>query len=137
MKYFMVTAKCGHVGKNNYFKGTLFLKAEDGKEAARIARECPRVKHDQKDAILSVTEINSIIFEAGREMNHKIHYYTCETIQEQRQYMSEIVDNIFVEERVFEEPVRRTKRHSLRFSFNLDPTYDFYKNKKIYDYNVA
>ena len=137
MKYFMVTAKCGHVGKNNYFKGTLFLKAENGKEAARIARECPRVKHDQKDAILSVTEINSIIFEAGREMNHKIHYYTCETIQEQRQYMSEIVDNIFVEERVFEEPVRRTKRHSLRSSFNLDPTYDFYKNRKIYDYNVA
>ena len=31
MKYFMVTVKCGHVGKNNYYKGTLFLKAENGR----------------------------------------------------------------------------------------------------------
>ena len=137
MKYFMVTAKCGHVGKNNYYKGTLFFKAENGKEAARLARECPRVKHDRKEAILSVTEINSIIFEAGRELNHKIHYYTCETVQEQRLYMSEISDNIFVEESVLAEPVRRTKRHSLRASFNLDPAYESYKNKKYIDYYAA
>ena len=63
MKYFMVTVKCGHVGKNNYYKGTIFLKAENGKEAARRARECPRVKHDQKDAILNVEEIDNFLFE--------------------------------------------------------------------------
>ena len=63
MKYFMVTAKCGHVGKNNFYKGTLFLKAENGKEAARIARDCPRVKHDQKDAILDVKEIDDFFFD--------------------------------------------------------------------------
>lgn len=92
MKYFMVTAKCGHVGKNNYYKGTLFFKANNGKEAARLARECPRVKHDQKNAILSVSEIDGFIFEVGRELNHSIHYYTCETVQEQRKYLSEIED---------------------------------------------
>lgn len=137
MKYFMVTAKCGHVGKNNYYKGTLFFKANNGKEAARLARECPRVKHDQKDAILSVTEINSIIFEAGRELNHKIHYYTCETVQEQRMYMAEIADNIFVEDWVSEEPKKYTKKHSLRNAYNMDPAYESYKNKKYVDYYAA
>lgn len=35
----MVTAKCGHVGKNNYYKATLFFKANNGKESARLARD--------------------------------------------------------------------------------------------------
>lgn len=137
MKYFMVTAKCGHVGKNNYYKCTLFLKAENGRAAAKIARDCPRVKHDQKDAILSVTEIDSIVFEAGRELNHSIHYFTCESIQEQRMYFSEIEDNVFTEERIFEEPRKTSKRHSLRTSFNMDPTYESYKKTRYMDYYVA
>ncbi|AEB14004.1 hypothetical protein [Treponema succinifaciens] len=137
MKYFMVTAKCGHVGNNNYYKGTLFFKANNGKEAARLARERPRVKHDQKDAILSVTEINSIIFEAGRELNHKIHYYTCETVQEQRMYMAEIADNIFVEDWVSEESKKYAKKHSLRNAYNMDPAYESYKNRKYVDYYAA
>lgn len=133
----MVTAKCGHVGKNNYFKGTLFFKANNGKEAARLARDCPRVKHDQKDAILSVTEIDDFIFEVGRELNHSIHYYTCETVQEQRRYFSEIEDNIFVEDWVYEEPKKYTKNHSLRNAYNLDPAYESYKNRKYIDYYAA
>ncbi len=137
MKYFMVTAKLGHVGKNNYYKGTLFFKAENAKQAAKQARECPRVKHDQKDAILSVTEIDSIIFEAGREFNHSIHYYTCESMQEQRMYFSEIENNIFVEERIFDEPRKNSKRHSLRATFNMDPNYESYKKNKYIDYYAA
>ena len=137
MKYFMVTAKCGHVGKNNYYKGTLYFKAESAKEAAKLARECPRVKHDQKDAILSVTEIDNFFFEVGRELNHSIHYYTCETVQEQRKYLSEIEDNIFVEDWVYEEPKKYTKKHSLRNAYNMDPAYESYKNKKYIDYYAA
>lgn len=137
MKYFMVTAKCGHVGKNNYYKGTLFFKANNGKEAARLARACPRVKHDQKDAILSVTEIDNFCFEVGRELNHSIHYYTCETIQEQRMYLSEIEDNIFVEDWVYEEPQKKSKKHSLRKTYNMDPVYESYKNRKNIDYYAA
>jgi len=128
MKYFMVTAKCGHVGKNNYYKGTLFFKADDARQAAKLARDCPRVKHDQKDAILSVTEIDWIIFEAGRELNHSIHYYTCESVQEQRMYFSEIEDNVFIEERTLEEPKKTSKRHSLRNYYNWDPDFESYNN---------
>ncbi len=136
MKYFMVTAKCGHVGKNNYYKGTLFLKAENRKDAAKVARECPRVKHDKKDAILDVREIDSLFFEIGRELNHSIHYYTCESVQEQRQYYFEIEKNVFVEESVYEEPKKHSKRHSLRKIYNMDPDFDSYK-KRMDCYTVA
>ena len=138
MKYFMVIAKCGHVGKNNYYKGTLFFKAETAKDAARRARECPRVKHDQKDAILSVKEIDEVFFEEGRKQNHSIHYYTCVTVQEQRMYLSEIEDNIFQENWVYKEPKKQTKKHSLRKTYNMDPEYESYKkNKRNIDYYAA
>lgn len=137
MKYFMVTVKCGHVGKNNYYKGTLFLKAENGRAAAKQARECPRVKHDQKDAILSVSEIDEKFFEIGCELNHTIHYYTCKSIQEQRRYFSEIENNVFVEERVFEEPKKYAKKHSLRKNYNIDPNYEILKKNRYLDYKIA
>ncbi len=137
MKNFMVTVKCGHVGKNNYYKGTLFLKAENGKDAARRARECPRVKHDQKDAILEVKEVDEFLYEIGRELNNGIHYYTCENIQEQRMYFSEIENNIFIEEKFFEEPRRNAKKHSLRHVRNWDPDFDKYKNRTNIDFYVA
>ncbi len=129
MKYFKVTAKCGHVGKNNYYRGNLFIKAESGKEAAKIARDIPRVKHDRKDAILDVQEIDFETFETGRMINHGIHYYTCESKQEQNYYLYEIEENIFVEENGdFDKKL--TKRHSLRNVYNSDPAYDTYKKTR-------
>ena len=137
MKYFMVTAKFGHVGRNNYFKGFLFLKANTGKEAARIARNCPRVKHGQKDAIIGVQEIDFLSFENGRKANHSIHYYTCKNIQEQKMYYFEIENNIFVEEHLLEEPKKYPKKHSLRKMYNIDHDYELIKNRKHSDYYFA
>lgn len=137
MKYFMVTAKCGHVGRNNFYKGKLFFKAESRKEAARFARDCPRVKHDRKDAILKVEEIDFDTFEMGREINHSIHYYTCENLLFQRKYLSEIEDDIYLEDSVYEEKKKMSKKHSLRVSFNIDPSFEFYKKNSYIDYYSA
>ena len=52
--FYKVTAKCGHVGRNNYIEKDFFVKADSGRDAALIVRCKPRVKHDRKDAILSV-----------------------------------------------------------------------------------
>ncbi len=131
MKYFMVIAKCGHVGKNNYYKGILYIKAESGKSAARIARETPRVKHDQKDAILSVQEIDLEEFKKGRALINEMHYFLCENKQMQNLYLHEIEDNIFQEEELLEESKSRyTKKHSLRKIYNSDPAYDMYKKNR-------
>jgi hypothetical protein len=56
-KHFIVTAKCGHVRRANYIPIDFTVSAPNGKEAAAIARQLPRVKHDHKDAILGVREV--------------------------------------------------------------------------------
>lgn len=60
MNYYKVRAKCGHVGRNNYIIKPFFVKANDGKEAAKIVRNTPRVKHDHKYAIIDVKEKNLV-----------------------------------------------------------------------------
>ena len=57
MRYFKVVAKCGHVGRHRYIVKDFYIVANDGKEAAFKVRHLPRVKHDRKDAILSVEAI--------------------------------------------------------------------------------
>lgn len=112
MKYYEVTVKFGHVGKNKYYKGNIYIKAENGKEAASKARSCPRVKHDHKDAILSVTELDYETFKKLWKHNEEISYFSCYNVQEQRDCLCEIQDKIFQETQFDQEPVKRTKRRS-------------------------
>lgn len=125
MRYFEVEAKCGHVGRNNYYKGLLYLWAEDGKHAARVARDFPRVKHDQKDAILSVREISRDEFEAGRAKNLESPYWTSQSIQQQRLNCPEL-EGLILHEEVEQTAAekRYAKKHSLRKLYNdSDPMY--------------
>lgn len=57
MNMYKVIAKCGHVGKGKYIQIAFAVKANDGKEAAKIVRKFPRVKHDKKDAIINVIKL--------------------------------------------------------------------------------
>ena len=136
MKYFMVTVKFGHVGKSNFYKGNLYIKAESKKEAAEKARYFPRVKHDHKDAILNVEEIDKDSYREGLEKNRAIRYFSCYNVQEQRECFCEIEDAVFQENRA-EEYARHSKRRSLRKNYNVDPEYDYYKNKRNIDLDVA
>ena len=139
MKYYMVIAKCGHVGKNNYYRGALYIKADSGKSAARIARDTPRVKHDRKDAILSVQEIDYMTFINGNALNHELHYFSCDNRQEQNTYLYEIEDNIFEEGEPDDMKKSYTKKHSLNRVYNSDPAYDMYKkyNRLMYNDYIA
>lgn len=89
-KYFVVTAKCGHVGKNAYYEGRFYEKAETAAEAARIVRGRGRVKHDHRDAILSVEEITSFLYLSGIEAKKDEAYFNCRNVQEQRAVRKEI-----------------------------------------------
>ena len=84
MRYFAVTAKCGHVGKNKCIPITFACFAEDGKEAAAKTRQFPRVKHDHKDAILEVREILFEDFMTLKSKNDADPYLHCKNPQEQR-----------------------------------------------------
>lgn len=82
-KYYEVIAKCGHVGKKHYVPVKFAVEAESGKEAAKIVRQFPRVKHGHKDAILNVNKIDYERFLEIVEMNNNDPYLKCHSRQEQ------------------------------------------------------
>ncbi len=133
MKFFRVKAKCGHVGMNKYFEGTFYIEAESKKEAAKKTRDIGRVKHDRKDAILEVEEIDIEAYIKGINEKAKNPYYNCKNRQEQNLYLHEIQDSI-VDENI-EEKHKKTKRHSLRKTHNHDIEYDLIRSKKLDVFN--
>lgn len=101
--YYVVTAKCGHVGKTQYYPGLFYVIAEDGVEAAKIARKKSRVKHDHKDAILKVEKIDYSEFKKGRDEQRDNPYFYCHSPQEQREYFYLIEGDLIPETRYLKE----------------------------------
>ena len=98
-KYFKVLAKCGHVGKGFYYEGAFYVKSDDAKKAAAYVRTLPRVKHDHKDAIISVEELSKKEFEAGIENRHNQAYFQCINSSEQHNHMEDIAPYLRKEEK--------------------------------------
>ena len=82
--FYKVKAKCGHVGRNNYIVKDFYIRATSGKEAASKVRYLPRVKHDRKDAILSVEQITKDEFTMGVKTNRDDTYFKVTSSSEQR-----------------------------------------------------
>ena len=82
-KYYKVVAKCGHVGKKHYVPVAFAIAAESGKEAAKIARLIPRVKHDHNDAILDCKEFSYEEYVELNEINNNDEYLKFRSRQEQ------------------------------------------------------
>lgn len=57
MKYYLVKAKCGHVGKGKYLEVDFPIRAETMSDAAQMCLQRPKVKRHLKNAISSVCEI--------------------------------------------------------------------------------
>lgn len=86
MKYYIVTAKCGHVGRGSYIPIDFPVKADSKKTAAKIVRYFPRVKHHHKDAILSCQEVTEKIYYEVEKKNRKDMYLFCHSRKEQKLY---------------------------------------------------
>ena len=99
MRYFMVTAKCGHVGRDYYIPIDFPVRADSAKEAAAAARSLPRVKHHHKDAILSVQEVDYYGYADVCYVNSFDPYLQCSNIQEQRQEFDAIYYRIMEEDK--------------------------------------
>ena len=106
-KYYAVRCRCGHVGRNCYVEIVFAIKANNGKEAAAIARRIARVKHNKKNAIISCYEISREQYYEIIKANREDPYLKCKNIQEQRSIEG-------FETRIIEEPkalpLRRSKQ---------------------------
>lgn len=117
MKYFIVTAKCGHVGRSNCILVDFPVAAEDAKSATGIARNFGRVKHHHKDAIKDVRETDIDGYIAQMESNDRDPYLHCRNVQEQRKIgdiASRIVPDDWNRRRLFGDPEGR--RHDPEFT---------------------
>lgn len=82
--FYKVKAKCGHVGRNHYIEKWFYVIASSGKEAAYRVRYFPRVKHDRKDAIISVEQISHDEFTVGVRNSRADNYFNVRNSSEQR-----------------------------------------------------
>jgi hypothetical protein len=114
--FYVVTAKCGHVGRSRYCLKPFYVAAPDGRSAARIVRCTGRVKHHHKDAIRDVAEISAAEYLAGRRANGRDPYFCSSSVQEQRMNFDRIAGCVFEEERPAGrvDGAGRKKRLSLR-----------------------
>ena len=94
IKYYAVTAKCGHVGKGKYIEVTFAIEATSGKEAAKIGRMMPRVKRDHPQAIISVERINLEEYIELVNSNAENPYLQCKNKQEQNAACPELYKEV-------------------------------------------
>ena len=81
MKYFIVTTKCGHVGKWNCIWIDFAVPAENASEAAQKAKTYKRVKRHHKNVIARVVEVAFDEFMLQISKNSLIHIYTVKTFR--------------------------------------------------------
>ena len=74
MKYYIVTAACGHVGRGRYVPIDFPIIAETSRDASRICRNIPRVKHGNKNAIIKVREVTSREYRLQQQANNMNPY---------------------------------------------------------------
>ena len=97
MNYYLVLAKTGHVSRKFYMPISFCVIAENGREAAKIARTIPRVKRNHKDAILSVTKVTKEEYDLQREINNNDPYLLCKSKHEQNAILHLIKDRLMPE----------------------------------------
>lgn len=96
-KYFKVVAKCGHVGRQFYYEGVFYLKSKSLSSAAQTVKNFPRVKHDHKDVIISVDEIDEQEYQEGVLAQSRNPYFNCTNLQQQSLYWDQIAPHVKLE----------------------------------------
>lgn len=115
-KYYLVEAKCGHVGRNYYIIKTFAIQASSGKKAAKRTRQLPRVKHHVKSAIVSTKQVTKSTYLRQLQLNASDPYFCAENRQEQKRMCATLSDRIkpMHQERERVKTKRRTVRYRLR-----------------------
>lgn len=92
--YYLVEVMCGHVGAFAYIPVVFPVIAENGKEAAKIARSIPRVKHHNKYAILNVRKVSYEEYLLQKENNDSDAYLNWHENGCTDEYTEEIFNRI-------------------------------------------
>lgn len=128
-QYYMVICKCGHVGRNYYIPITFAVIADSGKEAAKKAREFPRVKHQHKDAIIEVKKIDHARFMEINQENKNDPYLKC-TSKNQQKIECDLSDRIIIDNHSAKLAYDKEKRKS-KIKYKKKKEQAFLKNRNM------
>ena len=73
MKYYKVTAKCGHVGNGMFCIKNFYVKAKSKKEARNLVRTRPRVKKGMKNCTYQRSKGNKF-YRANTKRENQLNY---------------------------------------------------------------
>lgn len=118
-RYFAVTCRCGHVGRDRYIPITFAVIASSAKEASKKASSFPRVKENHKYRIIQNKEVDYQTFLEIKKTNDEDPYLKIKTKSEQRKIQEEID--------------KRTKKedHNTKNKKHLSSIKVYDKNKRI------
>jgi len=109
--YYVVTVKCGHVGRKNYIPIDMPVRASSSREAASMARNRGRVKHHWKDAIVDVKAVDAILFREIINVNRQDPYLNSHSSTDQKINCLDLGDRIVCPEESTEfDPFERARR---------------------------
>ena len=132
--YYVVTAKCGHVGRGNCIFIDFPTRANTGEEAAQIIKDTPRVKHDHPDCIQSVEEVEIEKYYISVAINNCDPYLSCTNIQEQRQ-IDDIDDKVEVDSRLEKlREIQKARKEKVKFKRKQTRILVKHANKRIKDW---
>jgi hypothetical protein len=116
MNFYKVDVMFGHVGKGKYVIKSVPIKAENGRDAAKKARNMARVKRHRKDAIREVKLISNEEFNLLKIEHENDNYFKVTCIQDQRALCPELVHQIeaFDERDIEQQKIDDKKRRALR-----------------------
>ncbi len=114
-KFFKVTAVCGHVGRKNGLLKDFAINTNSAEDAAKIARDLPRVKHHNKKAIRQVVEITREEYFELLDKNRKDPYFSCTSIQDQNKTCEDI--RLSVIKMKTEKDYTETRDERLKYKF--------------------
>lgn len=97
-KYYLVTVKCGHVGRHRYMPITFPIQATSKKEAVELVRKFPRVKRNHKDFVLDIKEVSMDTYNTKCQENKNDPYLQIKRKQDQNRIFEDI------EHRLIDEP---------------------------------
>lgn len=124
-KYYIVDAVCGHVGKNNGIIKSYAVYAKDGRHAASVARQIPRVKHDYKYAIRNVREVQFADYLIQIMINADDPYLNVRNRQEQNAFQEEL--QVIPMEEMDPPEIRAKKRRANLWLYDRKHPVDEYK----------
>lgn len=82
MGFYLVTAKCGHVGRGKYIDVVFPVIADNGSSAAQLILKRSKVKKQLKNAITSVEEISELEYKEFKQKDYFLDYLKAHSKRE-------------------------------------------------------